>query len=637
LPNRQVAGWRDSCYRLAVPCAVQLAGWPAGLRACNAPAMRDVEATPASLARAQRSSMLVSSSMRDAVISVLAVAAGICAAALVYSSNREPTPTWASAVLAVLVGWAYIGSGLIAWRHRPELLLAPVMTFIGFAWFVTFLADSDDSALFTLGTVLENVYLLGFVYLVLSFPSGRLRGHLERILFVAAIALTIVVEIAYLLLADSSVFCTHCPKNALQVIKNDGLAEAILQSQRVAGLLFSLFTALLLLNRWRRASTPQRRAVSPLLWTGGAMFGALALSIGNDIAGEPLSPVPTWTRAFVFAAIPVAVLGVMLQRRLARGAVAGLVVELQSRTTRVDLHEALGRALGDPSLELAYWLPGQRRYVDSDGLPVELPAGGAGRVSTVVLRDGEPVAAVIHDVALRDNPELVDSACAAAALALENERLRAELLAQLAELQASRARLAEATDTERQRIERDLHDGTQQRLVAIAMTLGLAESKLATDRPAVGPVLREARDALALALDELRDLSQGIRPAILVERGLPAALDDLSRRAALPVRLEVTFNGRLHEPVEAVAYFVASEALANAAKHSYASEVRLIASCDDSTLVIKVADNGIGGAGAGRGSGLRGLADRVEAIGGRLTFSSPSGRGTTIRAEIPCE
>jgi signal transduction histidine kinase len=578
----------------------------------------------------------VSPATREALVGALALATGIGAAVLVVGSDREPSPTWASAALALLVGWAYIGSGLVAWRHRLDTWLGPVMVFIGFAWFVTFLADSDDPLVFTLGTALQNIYLLGFVYLVLSFPSGRLRGRTERALFVVAIVLTIIVELAYLLFVDSTVFCSGCPENSLQVVRNNELGEAILQSQRAAGLVFSLVTAALLVDRWRRASPPQRRAVSPLLWTGGAMFGALALSIANDIVGEPLSPLPTWTRSFVFAAIPVAVLAVMLQRRLARGAVAGLVVELQSGTTSVDLSTALGRALGDASLELAYWLPGQGRYVDSDGLPVQLPEGEAGRVATIVERDGEPVAALLHDDALRENPELVDSVCAAAALTLENERLRAELLAKLAELQASRGRLVEATETERRRIERDLHDGTQQRLVSIAMALGLAESKLAADRPAVGPVLREARDALASALEELRDLSQGIRPAILVERGLPAALDDLSRRAALPVRLEATITGRLPEPVESAAYFVASEALTNAAKHSHANDVRLVASSDGSTLVIEVTDDGIGGAGAGSGSGLRGLADRVEAIGGRLTVSSPPGRGTTVRAEIPC-
>jgi signal transduction histidine kinase len=580
---------------------------------------------------------LGSTMKRDLLVAGGALAAGLGAAILVVGSDHQPEPTWASAALALLVGWAYVGSGLVVWRHRPEHRVGAVMVFIGFAWFATFLADSDDALLFTLGTALENVYLLGFVYLVLSFPSGRLSGRVERALFALVIVVAILAEIAWLSFADSdAVICSGCPDNELQLVRNDGLAEGLLQGQRVAGLLLSLFTAALLVDRWRRASAPQRRAVAPLLWTGGAMFGALALSIANDIVGEPISPVATWTRSVVFAAIPVSILAVLLQRRLARGAVAGLVVELGAGATPVDLREALGRALGDPSLELAYWFPGQGRYVGADGLPVELPEADAERAATVVERGGERVAALLHDPALRENADLVESVCAAAALTLENERLRAELLAKLVELQASRTRLVEATETERRRIERDLHDGTQQRLVSIAMTLGLAESKLAADRPAVGPVLREARDALAVALEELRELTQGIRPAILVERGLAPALDDLTRRAALPARLDVVLADRLPEQVEAAAYFVASEALANAAKHSHGSEVRVAATHAGETLVLEISDDGIGGAGPGAGSGLRGLADRVEALGGRLTVSSPPGRGTTVRAEIPC-
>jgi signal transduction histidine kinase len=311
------------------------------------------------------------------------------------------------------------------------------------------------------------------------------------------------------------------------------------------------------------------------------------------------------------------------------------VVELES-VTATDLRGALARALGDSSLELAYWVPASGRYVDVGGQPVELPRPESRRTATVVEREGEPIAALIHDPALGENDELVRSVCAAAALTLENARLQAELRARLGELQASRARLVEATDTERRRIERDLHDGTQQRLVSIAMALGFAESKLAVDREAVQPVLREAREALTVALAELRELTQGIRPAILVERGLAAALDDLARRAALPARLQVSVSGRLPAQVESAAYFVASEALTNAAKHSHASEVCLAASHEEGMLALEISDDGIGGAAAGGGSGLRGLADRVEALGGRLTVSSPPGRGTMLRAEIPC-
>jgi signal transduction histidine kinase len=302
----------------------------------------------------------------------------------------------------------------------------------------------------------------------------------------------------------------------------------------------------------------------------------------------------------------------------------------------IDLKHALSRALGDPSLELAFWFPAEGRYVDSSGRPVELPDSSAGRLSTVVERDGQPIAMLIHDAALEHNAELVDSVCAAAGLTLENERLQAELRARLAELQASRGRLVEATDAERRRIERDLHDGTQQRLVSIAMSLGLLESKLPASSDEARPIVHGARAALTAALAELRDLTQGIHPTILVERGLPAALDELCNRSALPAHLHVTLDARLPGQVESAAYFFVSEALTNAAKHSHASEIRVAVARDGALLTVEVADDGIGGAAGGSGSGLRGLADRVEALGGRLTVSSPPGRGTTLRAEIPC-
>jgi signal transduction histidine kinase len=300
------------------------------------------------------------------------------------------------------------------------------------------------------------------------------------------------------------------------------------------------------------------------------------------------------------------------------------------------LRETLARTLGDPSLEIAFWLPAEERYVNADGHPVRLPDADSKRRMTLVEREGQPVAALLHDPVLEHNAELVQSVGAAAALALENERLHAELRAQLAELRASRVRLVDATDVERRRIERNLHDGTQQRLVSIAMSLGLLESKLPEGSGEAPALVRETRESLAVALEELRELTQGIHPTLLVERGLPVALDDLCQRAALPVRLELELNSRLPDQVESAAYFFASEALANAAKHSHAGSVRVHASSDGRTLTLDIADDGIGGAGPGGGSGLRGLADRVEALGGRMTISSPPGRGTTLRAEIPC-
>ncbi len=569
-------------------------------------------------------------------MALAALAAGVGAALLAAGRVDEPYQT-ADAPLALLVGWTFVASGLVAWRQRPGNRLGPVMIFTGFAWFATFLTDAHAGWPFTLGTAIQSVYLVGFVYLVLSFPTGRLRGRADMALIAGAIALVTVVEWASLLFSDShAVLCDRCPPNVLLVERNDGLASGLLQLQRITGVALALLTVVLLVRRWRAATAAERRSVAPVLWAGSATVVVLAVSIANDVVGEPLGQLGKWALYCVFASVPIAVLVVLLQRRLARGAVAGLVVELGERADGADLRDALARALGDPSLDVAYWFPTGDRYVDRDGQRIELPGPGTGRTATVVERDGQPVAALVHDTALAENAELVQSVCAAAALTLENERLQAALRARLAELQASRARLVEATETERRRIERDLHDGTQQRLVSLAMSLGLAESKLADDPSAAAPLVREARETLALALAELRELSQGIYPSLLTERGLGAALDDLCRRAALPATLDASLPVRLPPQVEAAAYFVTSEALANAAKHSHATEVRIRARLERRLLLVEIADDGIGGAGTGSGTGLRGLADRVEALGGRLTLSSPPGRGTTIRAEIPC-
>jgi signal transduction histidine kinase len=223
----------------------------------------------------------------------------------------------------------------------------------------------------------------------------------------------------------------------------------------------------------------------------------------------------------------------------------------------------------------------------------------------------------------------------AATLTIENERLRSELRALLAELRACRARAIEATETARRRIERNLHDGIQQRLVSLAISLGLLDAKLPTEPDIAKPIVREAREALAMTLNELRELSQGLYPSILVERGLAAALEELCDRSALRTQLNVVLRRRPPAEVEACAYFLVNEALTNVAKHSRADQVLIMVAYVGGLLGIEVADDGIGGATADGGTGLRGLVERVDALGGRLIVSSPPGRGTILRAEIP--
>jgi signal transduction histidine kinase len=547
-------------------------------------------------------------------------------------------PTEPSAVLTALVGASLIGSGLGLWHTRPENRLGPVMVLTGFAWFAGLLVESSSPGLYTIGMAVEYVFIAGFIYLVLSFPSGRLQTRLDGAVVASTLLLTTLVTwLAMLFGQRRGLRCgPECPDNLIQVAHDNGLALALLNVVRIGGA-FVLLTALVIMGRrWLRASAPQRRAVAPVLLAGGATFLALGVTILNDLLGGPWGSFPAEVFFYMSATVPVAIMYVLLQRRLARGMVAGLVVELGEPGHATDLRAALAAALGDPSLELAYWYPAENHYVRSDGRAIELPAPDSGRSSTLVERDGQPIAALLHDPALEHNAELVQSVCAAAGLALENERLQAELRARLDELQASRSRLVHATDAERRRIERDLHDGTQQRLVSIAMSLGLLESKLPEEAAEAGPIVRETREALALVLQELRELTHGIHPPLLVERGLPAALDDLCRRAALPTRLELALTDRLPEEIETAVYFFVSEALTNGAKHSHGSAMRIAAKSDGRWVTVEVTDDGIGGATPAGGSGLRGLADRVEALGGQFTVSSPPGRGTTLRAEVPC-
>jgi signal transduction histidine kinase len=566
--------------------------------------------------------------------------AGVLAAAgAVWLAAHQPSgrPTEPGPLLTLLVGASLLGCGLAAWRVAPENRIGKIMVFTGFAWFTQLLIDATPPWLNTIGLAVQAVWVIGLVYLLLSFPSGRLPGRLDRWLVAGGGVAGLGLQLLAMLDGNrEGLRCPGCSNNLLQVIHDDHKALGWLNLQRLVGAALIAVIVALLIRRWLRASAVQRRAVAPVLVAGCATLAALGCTVVFDLLGDPLGSLPANVYYTLMASVPVAVLFVFLQRRLARGMVAGLVVELGGPSASVDLREALARALGDPSLQLAFWFPAEQHYVDGDGAPVTLPDHDSGRRSTLVERDGQPVAVLLHDPVLEHNAELVSSVCAAASLALENERLQAELRARLVELQASRARLVEATDSERRRIERDLHDGTQQRLVSIAMSLGLLESRLPAQATVVQPLVHEAREALAFALEELRELTHGINPPLLTERGLPAALDELCRRAGLPTQLDIALDRRLPDQIESAAYFMASEALTNAAKHSHGSEIRVAASYQDQSVTVEVTDDGIGGAITAGGSGLRGLADRIEALGGRFTVSSPPGRGTKLRAEIPC-
>src|SRR5215218_5114042 len=563
-----------------------------------------------------------------------ALAAGIGAAA-VMAGGSEESASGAEIAVSLLVGWSFVASGVIAWERRPENATGKVMVATGFAWFVHELIWTTAALPWTLGQLFESTYLLGAGFLLVSFPDGRLHTAAERWVMATALLIVGPLQIAWLLLGYGDARGCDCPDNVLQIADAPGASEAIVRVQQVLGAALAVATIAVMARRWRGASPSRRLAIAPVLVTGAVVFALIIPWTLNDALDEPLAEWPDVAVQLALAAVPVAFLVGLLRTRLARGAVADLVVELGGQVAPGTLRAALARALRDPSLTVAYWLADGDRFVDADGRAVSLP-DGAERAVTEVRREGRRIAALVHDPALNDEPELVASAGAAAGLALENERLQAELRARLEELRASRARIVEAAQAERRRIERDLHDGTQQRLVSIAMTLGLADSRLDRDQPAARSLLGEARASLSDALRELRELSQGIHPGILSERGLRAALEELAYGARLPLELEVGLAERLPDRVEAAAYYVVSEALTNIAKHAHATAVGIRVLRTNDHAVVEVADDGIGGADGSRGTGLRGLTDRVDALGGTLRVESPPGRGTVVHAEIPC-
>jgi signal transduction histidine kinase len=311
-----------------------------------------------------------------------------------------------------------------------------------------------------------------------------------------------------------------------------------------------------------------------------------------------------------------------------------LVVELAESPSGT-LRDALAGALGDPTLQVGYWLPESGRYVDARGRRLELPQPGTGRAVTPIELDGRPIGILVHDPAVLDDPGLLDSIASAARLAASNARLQAEVRAQVAEVMASRRRLVEVGDQERRRLERRLREGAEQRLDMLAGSLVKAQAL--AEESADGQTrerLEQAERQLRRTMRELHELAQGLHPRALEESGLAAALAELARQSPVPIAVHLS-AGELPRDVEAGAYYVCSEALANLAKHARASSGAITVATRDGRLVVEVVDDGVGGADARKGTGLRGLADRVEALGGRVTVASSEGEGTRLTAEIP--
>jgi signal transduction histidine kinase len=565
---------------------------------------------------------------------------GVADLALILNSDFiSARGAWGAGSL--VLAWSFIGVGLFAWGRRPDNRIGMLMATTGFAWLVVAAGLSDLPLVFTLGQMFGTVFFAVVLHLLLAFPTGRVEGLAERRLVAGAYLLTTVGAWVLWPFADpDQLDCSECPDNVLLIHSAPSFVKTLTTTLNLVGAALVAGVLIVLIMRWRRATAAQRRFLVPVYSAGVAVLFLLIVQIVLQAGGLDSDTLDAiWVAGMVpFTLVPYLFLGTLVRARIIQsGAVGELMARLGETPQRGELRDALARALSDPSLELVYWLPEDERFVDGEGHEFDLPEPGSGRAVTKVEREGEVVAALVHDAVLQEEQGgYVDAIGAAASLALENERLEAELRSKVEELRASRQRMLRIGLEERRRLERDLHDGAQQRLVSMALNMRLARARLREDPGGAENLLEGAAGELDAALEELRELARGIHPALLSERGLETALETLARRAPLPVRLERVPDERLPEAVELAAYFVVAEALTNVAKYAAASRATVDIDRVNAKLVVQVMDDGVGGADPETGTGLRGLADRLAVIEGRLEIDSEPGKGTTITAKIPC-
>jgi signal transduction histidine kinase len=558
----------------------------------------------------------------------LGIAAEFTALFFLFRDGAEVT---AVAIVGRSVGGSFIACGLIAWQRRPDSRTGPLMALTGFLFLSeALLSEVDDHVAYSVGQWSGNWWTPTFAALVLGFPSGRLRARLDRSIVGGFVFTSVVMQLVWLMFFPFP----GGQENAFLISADPSTAHTLDRIESFCSGTLGLILAIVGISRWVRAAPPLRRLLLPTL-AGSVTALVLIIQVYYAlITGEFIRSSQEVT-SVLLVSVPLAFLFGLLSQQLARAGMADLVVALQRAPDSQRLGELLAKALGDPSLVLAFWLPRFEAYVDAGGTPVALPEAGSGRAVTFVDNDGQRIAALVHDAALSHQPDLLEVVCAAANVAIERERLQTELSARVVELQASRERIVSAGDAERRRLERNLHDGAQQRLVGIALQLRLLEGHIRDD-PSAEKIVTTASEELARSLAELRELARGLHPAVL-EHGLRAALEALAERSTVDTTLSYEATGRLPQAVELAAYFVASEALANVGKYAQATRVTMRVWQAGPVASIEVADDGIGGADDAAGSGLRGLADRVEALQGRLRVVSPPGVGTTVTAELPCE
>jgi len=546
-----------------------------------------------------------------------------------------PPPELIFVITNAAVGLSFLVAGIAAWQRWPASRLGLLFTIVGYAWLLPQVGQLRYALPFTISNITANIYAASLAHLALAWPSGRLRSRFERGVVVAVYTWNTGQSIVSLLFWNPRTNgCAGCPANLLLVSGSNSIEHIFDVISVPVGLTISAIVLTLIVRHWRSARGWSRRVMVPLVWIS---FAVVALSVVQTVTGNlnlHVSNLVLYGIApLILLAGPALFVASTLRARMARGAVGSAIVDLEPGAPPERLRDALARALGDSTMQLAFRLPDGSGYLDTSGRAVDPARPGQGRVVMPLGESGEAV--LVHDQGLEHEPQLVRLTASAAGMALEHARLQAEVQAQLEQVQASRARIVEAGDAERRRLERDLHDGAQQRLVTLTLALGMARSRAAGADPELESLIDSATKEAREALVELRELARGIHPAVLTETGLAGAIQALVERSPVATTITALPAGRFPAQIEATAYFVVSEALANVAKHAAAGSAQVTIRQLTGQLMVQVSDDGAGGA-KPEGSGLRGLADRVASAGGVLRIDSPPGSGTRLEADIPC-
>lgn len=564
----------------------------------------------------------------DLAIAAAAVAACAVSATL-KTGNGAGGPDVA---LTAAAGLLFVAAGLVARWRRPENRTGALMAAVGFALFLEDLQLSRQPLLFTVGLALASVSAPMLAWLVLAYPDGRLGSRASRLIVVAAWVVTVGFRLVEMTVQDVSYY-RDSNTNLLFVSADASMVHLVASAQRVAGGVLAVAILAMMVRHWLTASPPRRRLIAPV-YLASAVCGAAGLlsTVAVDLLGNrDLYRVLITAFAVSFALLPILFLFGVLRTRLRAAPVVGMLTELAGAPTRADLEQLLRTALKDPSLSLIRF-PTAHPAVTQPETEIGI---GPGRAVTSIDLGDDRLGLIVHDPALTDDEPALAAVAGAAALALQNQQLSTEVADRLGELQQSAARLVDAADQARRQIERDLHDGAQQQLLAVALRLRLVEQQLATSPETSAMVAASARD-LEAAVGDLRTLARGVHPALLTQAGLPAAVHALADRCPIPVDVRVDGLPPTQTATETTAYFIVAEALTNVGKHARADHAWVHADIDGQWLRLEVGDDGVGGTALTPGGGLTGLRDRARAISGELTVDpgGPLG-GTTVRARLP--